>query len=334
MCMMQRVTSGWVIYMLLYLISIIGGFALLVWGADRFVSGAAALATLLGVPPLIIGVTIVGFGTSAPEIMVSASAAVQELTAMAVGNALGSNIANVGLVLGVTAIIRPITAELTGTLRVEVNLLIVLTLLTAALFVDSRLSRPEAVMLLAFFLGFMVWIVRRGLQGRQVSAAANGDNNTIPREMTMASAWLWLLIGLVVLLAGANALVWGAKYLAIRLGFSELVIGLTIVAVGTSLPELAVSVVSAVRGRAGIAIGNIIGSNLFNLLAVVGIAGLIHPAGLDDKILWLHYPVMFAFTLALLLIAYNPFGKPGFGRGIGTLLLSGFIAYQVYVLTA
>lgn len=318
--------------MLLYLISTVGGFALIVWGADRFVSGAAGLASLLGVPPVVIGVTIVGFGTSAPEIMVSASAAVQELTAMAVGNALGSNIANVGLVLGATAVVRPITAELTGTVKVEVGLLIILTALATLVFVDSNLTMLEALLLLIAFLGFMVWIVRSGIR-RPHLIESDGDQEVIPHEMTMVGAGLWLIAGLIVLLAGSNALVWGAKNLAYELGFSELVIGLTIVAVGTSLPELAVSVVSAIRGKAGIAIGNIIGSNLFNLLAVIGVAGLIHPAALDGSVLGLHYPVMAGFTLGLLLIAYNPLGKPGFGRVAGSVFLGAFIAYQFVILT-
>ncbi|MDP7042015.1 MAG: calcium/sodium antiporter, partial [Gammaproteobacteria bacterium] len=279
-----------------------------------------------------IGVTIVGFGTSAPELMVSASAAAQGLTAMAVGNALGSNIANVGLVLGATALVRPITAELTGTVKAEVRLLIILTALAALVFVDSYLGKLDALLLLAAFLGFMVWIIRSGKRKPEITQDA-GDEEVIPHGMTLTSAGLWLAVGLVVLLAGSNALVWGAEHLALELGFSELVVGLTIVAIGTSLPELAVSLVSAVKGRAGIAIGNIIGSNLFNLLAVVGIAGLIHPAALDGSVLKLHYPVMAGFTLALLLIAYNPLGKPGFGRGMGTVLLAAFIAYQVVLLT-
>jgi cation:H+ antiporter len=150
--------------------------------------------------------------------------------------------------------------------------------------------------------------------------------------MTMAKAGLWLLIGLLVLLGGANLLVVNVADLARGIGVSELVIGLTVVAIGTSLPEFAVSVVSAIRGSAGLAIGNIIGSNIFNLLAVVGVAGLVHPDALDPSVLRVHYPLMFMFTLALLPIAYNPFGKRGFGRATGIILLAAFIAYQAVLL--
>jgi len=319
--------------MLLNLVYTIGGFVLLVWGADRFVEGAAGLANRLGVPPIIIGITIVGFGTSAPEIMVSASAAAQGLTAMAVGNALGSNIANVGLVLGATALARPITAELSATLTHEVLLLILVTAVSALLFIDNSLSRFDAVLLICGFLGFMGWVIRSGLQAH----SSGGDSGEIDAEdfehgLTTGKSVFWLLVGMLVLLGGANLLVTGAGNLARDIGVSELVIGLTIIAIGTSLPEFAVSVISAVRGSTGLAIGNIIGSNIFNLLAVIGVAGLVHPDGIDPSVLRLHYPVMFVFTLALLPIAYNPFGKRGFGRVTGLILLTAFIAYQVVLL--
>jgi cation:H+ antiporter len=318
--------------MLLDLTYTIGGFVLLVWGADRFVVGAARLATLLGVPPIVIGVTIVGFGTSAPELMVSASAAAQGLTAIAVGNALGSNIANVGLVLGATALARPITAELSTTLTKEVLLLILLTALTAILFLDDTLSRIDALILISGFLVFMGWVIRNGLRSRADGLNVDTGKSEFDNDMTMAKAGLWLLIGLLVLLGGANLLVVNVADLARGIGVSELVIGLTVVAIGTSLPEFAVSVVSAIRGSAGLAIGNIIGSNIFNLLAVVGVAGLVHPDALDPSVLRVHYPLMFMFTLALLPIAYNPFGKRGFGRATGIILLAAFIAYQAVLL--
>jgi cation:H+ antiporter len=321
--------------MLLDLVYTIGGFILLVWGADRFVGGAAGLANRLGVPPILIGVTIVGFGTSAPEIMVSASAAAQGLTSMAVGNALGSNIANVGLVLGATALARPITAELSQTLTREVLLLVLLTAITALLFIDNALSRVDALLLICGFCAFMGWVIHNGLRSRtHVAMGADGDidQEDVAIAMSMGKATFWLLVGLLILLGGANLLVLGAVNLARHIGVSELVIGLTIIAIGTSLPEFAVSVVSAIRGSTGLAIGNIIGSNIFNLLAVIGVAGLVHPTAIDPSVLRLHYPVMLMFTLALLPIAYNPFGKRGFGRATGLFLLAAFIVYQAVLL--
>ena len=277
--------------MLLDLLYTAGGFALLLWGADRFVAGAARIADLLGVHSVVIGVTIVGFGTSAPEIMVSTSAAAKGLTGMAVGNALGSNIANVGLVIGATALLRPLTAELTGTLRSEIPLLVGLTAAAALLFMDNTLDRLDAVLLLAAFVGMMIWIVHRSLRMRAGHLEATGPEADLPTDMSMNAAAAWLAVGLLVLLGGANLLVAGAENLARQFGVSEMVIGLTVIAVGTSLPELAVSVVSALRGSGGIAVGNIIGSNLFNLLAVIGVAGLVHPAPLEPTVLTLRFPV-------------------------------------------
>jgi cation:H+ antiporter len=319
--------------MLLDLIYTFGGFALLLWGADRFVVGAAATAKILGVPPLLIGLTVVGFATSAPEIMVSISAASSGLTGMAFGNAIGSNIANVGLVLGATALVRPISSDISGTLSKELPLLVLLTPATILLFLDDHISRMDATILMTGLVLFLLWMTRLGL-------SLNGNSDPIVEEISdeisydlgRGRAGMWIAIGFGTLLAGAQLLVTGAENLAQTFGLSDLVIGLTIVAIGTSLPELAVSLVSALKGDTGIAVGNVIGSNVFNLLAVVGIAGWINPAALDVSIRSFHYPVMIGFTVPLLLIAYNPFGNKGLNRSMGFILITAFCVYQALLL--
>jgi cation:H+ antiporter len=276
---------------------------------------------------------VVGFATSAPEILVSVSAATQGLSGMAVGNALGSNIANIGLVLGITALITPIRGTLPTTLRKEIPILILLTPATMLLFLDGSLDLQDGLILIAGLVIFLIWMTRMGIRLNTSDSIAAELVDELPPKLSWGKAGLWIAVGFVALLVGATLLVDGAENIAQYLGISELVIGLTIVAVGTSLPELAVSVISALKGDTGIAIGNVIGSNVFNLLAVVGIAGLINPIALDSSVLSLHYPVMILFTLVLLRIAYNPFGKGGLGRIMGFCLLTAFLAYQATLLT-
>jgi len=329
-----RATPGFQKTMLLNLTMTVGGFMLLMWGADRFVTGAAGTASVLGVPPLLIGLTVVGFATSAPEIMVSVSAASQGMTGMAVGNALGSNIANVGMVLGVTALITPICGKLSAAIRKELPILVILTGMTMLLFLDYRIDAWESLVLLGALAVFLLWMVRLGMKlGTESDDIVDEISDEIPANITLGWAVFWLAVGLITLLIGSNLLVRGAEHLAITFGVSKLIIGLTIIAVGTSLPELAVSVVSALKGDTGIAVGNVIGSNVFNLLAVIGVAGLIHPADLDPSILTVHFPVMIAFTLPLLLLAYNPFGAKGLNRVAGVLLLVAFFSYHAILLT-
>ena len=319
--------------MLLDLIYTFGGFALLLWGADRFVVGAAATANNMGVPPLLIGLTIVGFATSAPEIMVSISAASNGLTDMALGNAIGSNIANVGLVLGATALLRPISGHISGTLSKELPLLVLLTPATILLFMDDYISRLDATVLLTGLVLFLAWMTRLGMSHSAGSDPVIAEiSDEIPQDLGPGRASMWIVIGFGILLAGAQLLVTGAENLAQAFGLSELVIGLTIVAIGTSLPELAVSLVSVLKGDTGIAVGNVIGSNVFNLLAVVGVAGWINPAALDASIRSFHYPVMIGFTVPLLLIAYNPFGNKGLNRSMGFILVTAFCVYQILLL--
>jgi len=319
--------------MLFDLIYTLLGFILLIWGADKFSVGAGSIARLLGVSPVVIGLTVVAFATSAPEVMVSVSAAREGLTGMAVGNALGSNIANVGLVLAASALVKPVSHELSATLRRELAVLLAVTLGAGALFLDGTLNYYDGVILLASLFVFLYWVSRTGQQLRPDDPVVAQAGQELPPSMSGGKAAGILLIGFATLLAGAELLVYGAESLARTFGVSDLVIGLTIIAVGTSLPELAVSAVSAARGETGLAVGNIIGSNVFNLLAVIGAAGVVGPGPLDGSVITLHYPVMLLFTVALLRLTYNPLGSPGIGRIMGLTLLAGFVTYQGYLLS-
>jgi len=309
------------------ILAIIGGFVLLVWGADRFVHGAAATARNLGVSTLVIGLTIVGFGTSAPELLVSAMAALSGNAGLAVGNAIGSNITNVGLVIGVTALISPLVVN-SSTLRREFPLLFVVMLLTLVLLLDHRLSRIDGVILLSG-LGFLIlWLVRLGLTGKRAEPMTNEYEREIPKT-SLPMALLWTAIGLVILLISSRILIYGAVNIAHMLQISDLVIGLTIVAIGTSLPELAASVMSALKNEPDIALGNVIGSNMFNLLGVLGIPGAISPLTIAPEVLTRDYSFMIGLTIAMFFFAYG-FKKPGqINRLEGGVLLGIYVAYMV-----
>ena len=309
------------------ILAIIGGFALLVWGADRFVHGAAATARNLGVSTLVIGLTIVGFGTSAPEMLVSAMAALSNNPGLAVGNAIGSNITNVGLVIGVTAIISPLVVNST-TLRREFPLLLVVMLLALVLLLDHRLSRSDGFILLGGLAFLILWLVRLGLSGKRPEPMTKEFEHEIPK-ISLRLALLWTAIGLVVLLVSSRILVYGAVNIAHMLGISDLIIGLTIVAIGTSLPELAASVMSALKNEPDIALGNVIGSNMFNLLGVLGIPGVISPLNIDPEVLTRDFSFMVGLTIAMFFFAYG-FKKPGqINRLEGGVLLGIYVAYMV-----
>lgn len=314
--------------LLLPVAAVIGGFAVLVWGADRFVIGAAATARNLGVAPLIIGLTIVGIGTSAPEILVSAMAAWQGNPALGVGNALGSNITNIGLVLGATALITPLVVR-SETLRREYPLMFAIMLFSLVLLLDGEMSRLDGLLLLAGLVLMVIWMVRLGLR-RDHDPMEDEYAQEIPRLST-GRALAWLGLGLLLLLGSSRLLVWGAVDIAQAFGISDLVIGLTIVAVGTSLPELAASVMSALRGEPDIAIGNVIGSNMFNLLAVLGLPGLIHPTALAPEVLSRDFVFMIGLSIALFAMAYGFRGDGRVNRLEGVLLLGGYAAW-LYVL--
>jgi len=310
---------------------VVAGLALLIWGADRFVHGAAAGARNLGVTPLLVGLTVVALATSAPEILVSVVAALDGEPGLAIGNAIGSNIVNVGLVLGMTAMIRPIKLE-SATLRREMPALLAVTLLTVSLFLDTFLSRIDGLVMLTGLMIVMVWLARLGMRSAANDPIKIDYEAEIPSDVTMTMAIVWLTVGLAILLVGAKILVHGSVGIAQELGVSEVVIGVTIVAFGTSLPELAVSLASALKGEYGLAIGNIVGSNIFNLLAVIGVAATIQPAALAPSVLSLHIFVMVAFTLVLFAMTYDYDGKGQLSRLEGTALLAAYIAYDAYVI--
>ncbi len=314
-------------------LAVAGGFVLLVWGADRFVTGAAATARNLGVSPLIIGLTIVGFGTSAPEMLVSAMAAWAGNPGIAIGNALGSNITNVGLVLGVTALITPLAVR-SETLRREFPILFAVMMLTLLLLGDGDLSRMDGLILLAGFGLMMYWLVSLGMRERACDPAQQACDpmqqefaDEIPADMSTGRALFWVGLGLAVLLLSSRLLVWGAVNIAHYYGVSDLIIGLTIVAIGTSLPELAASITGALKGEHDIAIGNVLGSNMFNLLAVLGLPGLIHPLATPADVMSRDFPVMFGFTVMLFGFAYGFRGQGRLNRLEGGILLAGFVAY-------
>jgi cation:H+ antiporter len=311
----------------LFILAIIAGFAVLIWGADRFVDGAASIATNLGISPLIVGLTIVGFGTSAPEMLVSALAAFDGAPAMGIGNALGSNITNIGLVLGITILITPLTVN-SASLKREFPMLALVMAIALYLVWDLELSHLDGVLLFGGFLFLLFGMAYLAVKSTEKDPLAQEfEKEFTEHKMSTKKAVLSFVIGLIALLVGSKALVWGATGIAQLLGVSDLIIGLTIVAIGTSLPELAASIISALKNEHDIAVGNILGSNMFNLLAVLAMPGLIAPSVLDPMILLRDFPVMIAFTIALFLFAY--FGKNGrMGRVAGSLMLVSYIGYN------
>jgi cation:H+ antiporter len=311
----------------LFIVAILAGFAILIWGADRFVDGASSIATNLGVSPLLVGLTIVGFGTSAPEMLVSALAAFDGAPALGIGNAIGSNITNIGLVLGITILITPLTVH-SDTLKREFPMLALIMAIALYLVWDLDLSHTDGIIL---FSGFIITLFGMAYLAIHSSKSdkleQDFEQEAADHKMTTRQAILSFTIGLVSLLIGSKALVWGATGVAHLLGVSDLVIGLTIVAIGTSLPELAASVISALKNEHDIAVGNILGSNMFNLLAVLAMPGLIHPSALDPMLLIRDFSFMFALTVALYLFAST--GKQGqIGRYAGSLMLVTYIGYN------
>ena len=314
--------------MWMQLIAVIAGFVFLVWGADRFVTGAAATARLLGISPLLIGLTIVGFGTSAPEILVSVVASLQGNPGLAIGNAIGSNIANIALILGITALVVPLAVN-SGTMRREMPILIGTTVFAYLLLIDGKLGFGDGLALLVGLLVMLSWVIYVGLSSRDSKdPMATEYAAEIPTDLSLTRALLWLLIGGVVLMIGSRILVWGAVDIAQHFGISDLIIGLTIVALGTSLPELAAAVASALKNEPDIAIGNVIGSNMFNLLAVLGVPGIISPSVVDSAVLTRDMPIMVLLTVALLIMAYGFRGKGRINRLEASLLLVAYAGYQ------
>ncbi len=321
--------------MLLSSVAVVAGFIFLVWGADRFVLGASAIARNFGISPLIVGLTIVGFGTSAPEMLVSGMAAYQGNPGISIGNALGSNITNIALVLGITALIVPLTIH-SGIIKRELPILLLVMVLALLLLMDGNLGQGDGLFLLLGMFLMIFWVVRLGLKERDSGDLMSSEFDTeIPEGMPASKATFWLVVGMVVLFVSSQILVWGAVNIAKAFGVSDLIIGLTIIAIGTSLPELAATVASALKKEHELAIGNIIGSNMFNILGVMALPGLIYPSTVPDGVLTRDYPVMIGLTIALFLMAYGFRGKDGkINRVEGGLLLSAFCGYMYWLYLA
>lgn len=313
-------------------LAVVSGLVLLVWSANRFVEGAAATARHFGMPPLLIGMVIVGFGTSAPEMVVSVISASQGNPGIALGNAYGSNIANIALILGLTALISPISVK-SQVLRKELPMLTAVTALAAYQVWDGEISRLDAAVLLGVLGSLMAWAIWRGMKQEADTLGNAIEHKFEEKTLPLGQAAFWLVIGLILLIASSRILVWGAVKIAQGYGVSDLIIGLTIVAVGTSLPELASSIIATRKGQHDIALGNVIGSNLFNTLAVVGIAGIIHPMHVGPEVFSRDISVMAGLTVSLFVIGYwfRGIGTGRINRIEGALLVICYIAYNAYL---
>ena len=324
--------------MILPIFAVVLGLGVLVWSADKFVDGAVGVAKFCGMSTLLIGMVIVGFGTSAPEMVVSAISAMQDAPELALGNAYGSNIANIALILGVTAIISPVIVVRKALVR-DLPVLIAVTAVAIIQAVDGSISRLDGIVVLLVFAGVLTFNIvselrqKKGAAAEEPAAAESGESE----KLSLGKSILWLVLGLALLVASSRALVWGAVEIARALGVSDLLIGLTIVAVGTSLPELASSIAAARKGENDLAIGNIIGSNLFNTLLVVGIAAMIAPMhSFSASILSRDLPVMAVLTVLLLLfglpVRKSRVGADGkrigrINRLEGTVFLVAYVGY-------
>ncbi len=313
------------------LLLLILGFISLVWSADRFLSGAAACATNLGVSKMLIGLTVVSVGTSAPEILVALFAAVDGNPLLAVGNALGSNIANIGLVLGITALVAPLPFSI-QVRQAELPWLLAATFLALALLFDRYLSLFDGLILLAGLSAILWRLVRSQTSpGHELSPSLQEELDELP-NMTTLHAVAWLVIGLLILLVSAQVLVYAASTIAQKLGVSDMIIGLTIVAIGTSLPELAATIGSAIKGHPDIAIGNVVGSNILNILAVLAVPALVAPTAIDFVAFWRDGGMMLALTLMLALFAYGINSRAVITRFEGAVMLMAWIGYNLLLI--
>ena len=312
--------------MILAIVAVIIGLAVLVWSADKFVDGAVGIAEYCGMSTLLIGMVIVGFGTSAPELTVSALSAGQGNPELALGNAYGSNIANIALILGATALISPILMQ-RSVIRGDLPILIAVSILSIVLVWDGSVVRWNGVLLLVVFalvMGYSIW---RELRKAHAEATESVEEESAEKA-SLGKSIMWLVLGLVLLVASSRALVWGAVEIARTLGVSDLLIGLTIVAIGTSLPELASSIAAARKGENDLALGNIIGSNLFNTLAVVGLAATISPMDeIEKAVTYRDMPLMTALTVALIVLGFRRKGDGRLNRIAGAILLAIYVGY-------
>ena len=316
--------------MLLSIAAVIAGLALLLWSADRFVEGAAATAQNLGVSTLIIGITIIGFGTSAPEILISLISVHDHTPDIAIGNALGSNIANIGLILGATALIIPLSFT-SRLIKREFPILVIASLLMAWTLLDAKLDLTDGLLLLSLLAVALIYLVRFSKQDADDVISAEIEHE-IPQDMTTPKALMWTLIGLLLLIASSKILVWGAVNIAIAFGVSELIIGLTIIALGTSLPELAAAIAGARKGEPDMVMGNVIGSNLFNSLAVIGLPAVMTEFDISSSAISRDLPIMLGLTALLFLISWLPKSSCcAITRVKGFILLASFVLYQCFL---
>ncbi len=305
--------------------ALFAGLIILVWSADRFVLGAAATARVMGVSPLVIGLTIVSLGTSAPEMFVSTMAALDGSGGLAIGNAIGSNIANIALVLGVTALVAAIPLQ-KQLIKKEIPLLLLVTIIAGLVLADLKLDLFDAIILIIALVIAIYLLFQQSSDSGE--AIIDEDEQAEIDAMPAKKAICWLVLGLAALMISSKMLVWGATTIAQAFGISDLVIGLTIVAIGTSLPELAASVASALKGHHDIAIGNIIGSNIFNLLAVLPIPGLVAPLVIDSIVIERDYMTMLGLTVGLIAIIALSFRRGVIPRFTGVILLAAYVAYM------
>jgi cation:H+ antiporter len=317
--------------MLLEYLGVLGGLILLIFGADRFVIGAANIARNMGVSPLIIGVSIVGIATSAPEILVSSAAAIDGKTEIAIGNAIGSNIANIGMVLGLTALLKPIMIS-SKTLRQEYLLMFLSAIIAFSVLFNLDLSRVDSLILITILGFFIWWIIQMAKQSLYTDPIVGEFEQELAIVTSLPRSFTLTLIGLLLLLGGAELLINSSVAIANYFGLSDLVIGLTIIAIGTSLPELAASIMSVIKNEADIAVGNVLGSNMFNMLAVIGIPGLIQPTQYEEVVLYRDLPVMLGLTVLIGLMAFLQ--KRGrIARIEGIVLLLCFLSYQYWLVS-
>lgn len=318
---------------LIFSLAVLAGFMALIYGADKFVHGASTTARHLGVSPLVIGLTIVALGTSAPEIFTSAVAALTGSPEIAIGNVIGSNIANIGLVLGCTALIAPLTLP-ASLMRQEIPALLFVTLLTLALFIDGNLDWIDGLILLILLTLFSWRMYNNSSEIKNSSElVADSDIAEYLTDQSTTKATIWLLAGVFLMIVGSSILVWGARNLALSMGVSELVVGLTVVAIGTSLPELATSVTSALKGHFELAIGNVVGSNILNLLLVLPVPAFIQKVELDRMVLVRDYTVMLALTLLLAALVYFLLPrKQQLGRKSGVVFITFYLAYTALLI--
>ncbi len=312
--------------MLIDFIALALGLVVLVFAANWFVDGTSSIARNLGVSPLLIGLTIVGLGTSAPEILVASLASVQGNPGLAIGNAIGSNIANIGLILGCTALISPLAFH-SGLLKRELPVLMLISVFCYVLALDG-LSVDDGIMMLVALALFLFWLIRTALADRKNDVLTQEIETEIPEAMPNNKAWIYFAVGLIGLLLSSKVLVWAAVNIAQSMGVSDLVIGLTIVALGTSLPELAASISSVLKGEDDLAVGNVIGSNVYNLLAVYSLPALIAPGPVDATVISRDFPVLLGMTGVLFILGVGISKAGNINRWEGSALLSAYLFYQ------